>query len=239
MSEGALKKFYNSTEWAVFREQRILDFAEEHNGVFCEICGKHLVEKGDIIIHHTPIELSEENFRDVLISLNPDNTKIVCKLCHNKEHGRWCGWQNTHQYKQRSVFIVYGAPCSGKTHYVKENMQSGDIVVDIDRLYQAMTLNELYDKPDGIKSNVFSVKNHLIEDIRLRKGNFTNAWIIGGYPEKFTREKLADELGAELVFIFSEQCECYYRLSVADDYRSAHQTEWRSYIDKWFDNYTA
>lgn len=236
MSEGVLKKFYDSQEWQIFREQTIIEFVEQNGELFCEECKKHLVDKGDIILHHTPIELTESNYKDPFISLNRENIKIVCKQCHNIAHNRWCGGHKRER-KERSVYIVYGPPCSGKSHYVRENMSDGDLVVDMDRLYQAVSFNEMYKKPDNLKINVFSIRNHIIEDIRMRKGNYRTAWIIGGYPEKYTREKLSSDLGAELILIDSDKHECLYKLKQCGDYRSQHMEEWQGYIDAWFEKY--
>ena len=35
-------------------------------------------------------------------------------------------------YKQ--VYIIYGSPLSGKTTYVKEHAQKGDLIIDIDNI---------------------------------------------------------------------------------------------------------
>ncbi len=42
-----------------------------------------------------------------------------------------------------NVYIVYGPPMSGKTSYVIEHMEKGDIVVDMDSLYKDYYLHSL------------------------------------------------------------------------------------------------
>lgn len=236
MSTGILHSFYNSKQWLVFREQYILEHTKQNSGVICSKCKKHIFVSADIQLHHTPVELSESNYNDVNISLNPDNIELICRSCHNKEHGRFCG--GGHKRKEKAVYIVYGPPMSGKTTYVLENMESGDIVVDMDRLYNAISLRPMYDKPDNLKYNVFSIRNHIIDNIKNRYGGFRTAWIIGGYAEKFIREKLADDLGAELILIETPKELCLDRLNICNDYRSEHKEEWIQYIDSWFDNYS-
>ena len=61
--------------------------------------------------------------------------------------------------------------------------------------------------------------------------------IIGGYADKFTRERLASELGAELIFINEDIETCLYRLKYTNDYRQNNYDEWKVYIEKWFEDY--
>lgn len=233
MSTGVLKRFYNSDEWKIFRQQIIL--SRRKNGkVVCENCGKNIVISKHIQVHHLE-ELTEDNYKDVNISLNPDNVKVWCHICHNKHHKRFCG--GGHKRKEKAVYIIYGPPMSGKSSYVIEHMEPGDIVVDIDKLYAAVSFMDEYDKPDNLKYNVFSIRNHIIDNIRTRYGGFRTAWIVGGYANKFERERLANELGAKLILINATKKECIDRLDTCNDYRQEHKEEWISYINKWFDEF--
>jgi len=233
-----LKEFYDSNAWENFRKVLILERAEE-SGVICEECGKHITESKDIILHHSPVELTLANVNDYIVSLNPENIKIVCFDCHNKVHGRF-GHGNKHLTKRHNgVYIVYGPPLSGKKTFVKENMRRGDMVVDMDTLYQAVTLLSLYDKPDNLKLNLFALKNCLLDNIKTRYGMFNSAWVIGGYPKRFDRDKLTKDIGAELEFVDCAKEECYRRLDMCGDYRQSNKAEWKRYIDKWFDEYSA
>ncbi|MBH1941645.1 HNH endonuclease [Mobilitalea sibirica] len=236
MSTGVLHTFYNSDEWLIFREQYILEHIKINKGVICSKCGKHIINRGDIQLHHTPIELTEDNYKDVNISMNKDNIELICRSCHNKEHGRFCG--GGHKRREKAVYIIYGPPMSGKTTYVYENMEPGDLIVDMDRLYHAVSLRPMYDKPDNLKYNVFSIRNHIIDNIKTRYGGFRTAWIIGGYPEKFTREKLAEDIGAELIYVETSKELCIERLECCNDYRAEHKDEWVQYIEKWFEDYS-
>jgi hypothetical protein len=236
MSEGVLKAFYNSKEWKLFRQQYILKRMKEDKRIICKYCDKNIIESADMHLHHTPIELTEENYTDKTISLNEENIAIACRHCHNMEHGRFCGGK--HKRREKAVYLVYGAPMSGKITYVSENMEPGDIVVDMDRLFNAISLMQTYEKPDNLKYNVFSIRNHIIDNIKTRYGGFRTAWIIGGYPEKYIRDKLAEETGAELVFIDTPKDICIARLDSCCDYRATHKSEWVQYIERWFEDYS-
>lgn len=233
MSTGVLKKFYNSKPWLLFRQQIIL--SRRKNGkVICEKCGKTIVVSKHIQVHHLE-ELTEDNYTDVSISLNPDNVEVWCHNCHNKHHNRFCG--GGHKRREKAVYIVCGPPLSGKSSYVIEHMERGDIVVDMDKLYEAVSFLDKYDKPDNLKYNVFSIRNHIIDNIRTRYGGFRTAWIVGGYPNKVEREKLASDLGAQIILIKATKEECINRLDTCNDYRQDNKDEWKEYIIKWFDNF--
>ena len=229
MSEGVLKKFYKSKEWRNLRERLILE-----RGTICEDCKKQIVESRFIQLHHI-IELTETNYLDSNISLNPSNIKVLCQQCHNKTHGRWCKGAIR---KPKGVYIIYGPPMSGKTTYVKENMQRGDIIVDMDRLYEAVTLLPRYDKPNCLKYNVLAIRNSILDNIKTRYGSFNSAWIIGGYADKYQREQLVKELGAKAILIKATKEDCIYRLQYSNDYRQENQEEWTSYINKWFETFS-
>lgn len=231
MAQEFSRKFYKSKEWIDFRK---IILAER--GPVCKHCKKIIIESRHIQLHHKE-ELTPTNITDVNITLNPDNIEVLCQECHNKLHGRWCKGQ-TRKKKERGIYIVYGPPLSGKTSYVLENMNKGDIVVDMDRLYEAVTLLPRYDKPDNLKYNVLSIRNSILDNIKTRYGGFNSAWVIGGYADKYSREQLARELGAKLILIDVNKEECLYRLKYCNDYRQQNKDEWIKYINKWFEEYT-
>lgn len=227
MSEGRLKRFYDSDPWKAFRQQIILE-----RGTTCEFCGKKMFAEDKMQLHHTPVELTEDNVNDVSVSMNPDNVKLICLKCHNKAHGRYCG--NGWKRKNRAVYLVYGPPCSGKSTYVQQHMERGDLVVDMDQLYRAVSGCDIYDKPDQLKFNVYGLRSALIDQIKTRYGGFNTAWVIGGYPNVAQRSRLATALGAELIYIEMPKEICMKRLESCRDYRQEHKAEWRRYIDEWF-----
>ncbi|HWQ89512.1 MAG TPA: HNH endonuclease [Desulfitobacteriaceae bacterium] len=226
MARDFAKKLYSSEQWQQLRMALIAE-----RGPVCQQCGRIIARPVDIIGHHE-IELTPENIHDYNISINPNFIKLICFDCHNKYHQRF-GYQPEHQ-----VYLVYGAPLSGKKIFVRENMQRGDLVVDMDSLYAAVSLLPAYDKPDNLFSNVIGIHNLLIDNIKCRYGRWGNAWVIGGYADRYKREKLADDLGAELIFCDVSRDECLRRLELDED-RRYRKDEWINYINKWFDEYVS
>lgn len=196
----------------------------------CAKCGKLIARPIDIHAHHK-IELTPENVNDYNISLNPLYVDLICHRCHDEKHHRF-GYKPA-----KKVYIVYGSPMSGKKTFVKENMERGDIVVDMDRLYESVSMLPSFDKPDNLFINVIGIQHLLIDNLKTRLGKWYNAWIIGGYADKFKRERLAEDIGAELVYCDKTKEECYARLE-ADEDRQYRITEWRKYIDDWFEKYS-
>lgn len=220
-----IKSFYASEEWINLRLLLIVD-----RGNRCEGCNHVVPRSFDLHAHHVK-ELTPENVHDRMISLNPENIKLLCHTCHDKQHKRFGS------KAERQVYIVYGPPMSGQEDVVRENISRGDVVVDMDRLYAAVSGLPYYDKPDNLFANVIGIHNQLIDNIKTRHGKWHNAWIIGGYADKYKRERLADDLGAELIFCEVSKEECLRRLELDED-RRYRKDEWRGYIEKWFESYT-
>ena len=215
-----LKKFYSSKDWRNLSYKLKIETQGK-----CNRCDFQAITKEDYkkLIGHHKIELTENNVEDVSISLNPNNIEVVCLDCHNKEHKRF-------GHEEKKVYIVYGAPLSGKNTVVSSLYKYGDIIIDLDNIYQMITLEDKYNKPNNIRFNAFRVRDELLDQIKTRYGKWNNAYIIGGYPEKYERERLARELRAECIYVESSKEECLER---AQD----RPIEWIGYINDWFEKY--
>ena len=220
--------FYRSKQWQELLKRLKQERLDANGQIICEYCGKPIVKAYDIIGHHK-IELDEENVNNYDISLNPDNIALVHHRCHNFIH-------NKLGYSVRQVFIVYGAPLSGKTTYVNESMSAGDLIIDIDSIWQCVSGLPRYIKPLRLKAVVFKVRDALLESVKYRYGKWNNCYIIGGFPLRSERERLLKELGAREVFIEASKEECLTRLENIDDGRD--QDEWARFIAEWFDRYS-
>jgi hypothetical protein len=111
-------------------------------------------------------------------------------------------------------------------------MQYGDIVLDMDALWKAISFQDEYVKPKNVRFNIFALRDSLLDQIKTRYGQWYDAYIIGGYPDKYERERLAKELGAEFIYCESTKEECIERLEKSNKHR-----EWLDYINDWWDKY--
>ena len=220
-----LDNFYQSKEWEKCRKLVIAERIDEEGFTICEYCGKPIIKQYDIIGHHKE-ELTEDNVNDVEVSLNPDNIMLLHLVCHNKIHNKF-------GKKQRKVYIVYGSPLSGKNSYVESIRESGDLVVDIDSIWQCVSGEERYKKDGRLKAVVFKIRDTLLECVKYRQGKWENAFIIGGYPYKGERERLQKELNAQLIYVESTKEECLQRLEESKE----RPREWKKFIEEWWEGF--
>lgn len=223
-----LSTFYRSNEWEGLLKQLRIERLNDDGEILCEYCGKPITKAYDMIGHHK-VELTEANVNDFSISLNPDNIAFVHHRCHNYIH-------NKLGYAVREVYLVYGAPLSGKTTWVSDNMNAGDLVIDMDNIWQCISGCNRYVKPNRLKAVAFKVRDSLLDTVKYRYGKWNNAYIIGGYPMRSERERLCKELGAREVFIQVDRDECVNRLNDSD--RGLLSAEYIRFIDEWFSKYS-
>ena len=215
-----LDTFYKTKQWAGLVEQLKIQRINEHGELICEHCGKPISKKYDCIGHHE-IELTEENVNDYAVSLNPDNIRLIHFRCHNLIHQRFEGFY-------QKVYLVYGSPCAGKSSWVHEVANPDDLILDIDSIWECISASNKYNKPARLKSNVFGVRDCLLDQIRTRTGMWRNAYVIGGYPLRSDRDRLCGLLRAEPIFIDESKEVCLSR---------AMNDEWREFVEDWFDSF--
>ena len=215
MMYRTIHDLYVSADFRKLREMLMNERASSSDGVlYCEHCGKPIVQGYDCIAHHIK-EVTAGNLNDMSITLNPENIMLVHHLCHNKIHKRF-------GRIIRKVYMVWGAPRAGKTTYVDEVKDDGDIVIDIDSIWQCIG-DEALNKPNALKPVVFALRDKLYEIVLMRLGAWENAYVITTRPDM----RLADKLGAELIYIPSDRETCLKRCS---------STQWEKYVNDWFDN---
>ena len=188
-----LDTFYKTPEWekliAVLKIERVDDDGQ----LICWHCGKPITKAYDAIGHHT-IFLTEENVNDAAISLNPDLIQFVHHRCHNLIHNKF-------GYKRKEIFLVYGPPLSGKHEWVADNLTDGELVINIDDIWMALSGLPRYQKPGRLNAIVFQLHRDLMDAARIRLGKWNTAYIVGGYPLISERERICKEYGAREIFI--------------------------------------
>lgn len=223
-----LSDFYRSKEWEKLLKVLKVERLDEHKQLICAYCGRPITRKYDCIGHHQ-VPLTEDNYTDADVSLNPDNIVFVHHKCHNLIHDKLARGR-------QSVYIVYGSPMSGKSSYVNGVKSPGDLIVSMDSIWNCVSGCVPYIKPPRLNAVAFGMRDYLLECVKYRRGRWQSAYIIGGYPLISERERLARELGAELVFIDTAKEECIDRLMNISDGRNVD--EWKRYIDDWWERYT-
>ena len=221
-----LDNFYKSREWETFRAVLMNERTNADGLLICEKCGKPITRRYDCIAHHK-VALTEDNVNDALVAFNPDNITLIHFKCHNAEHDRFQGWA-------QHVYLVYGSPCSGKSSWVKSVARDDDLILDIDKIWDAICIGG-WEKKTGrgkrLLPNVFGIRDCIIDQIRTRTGTWRSAYIIGGYPLRTDRDRLCDLLKAEPIYIEATIAECLERA------KTERPEGWERYILDWFENF--
>lgn len=213
MAREFAKAFYNSKLW-----QQTRDYIMMRDGYMCqchkifggEPCGEPAQE-----VHHI-IWLNPKNINDANITLNPDNLIAVSTDCHFRIHKvqrlsshtpRTETSEGYHFNKEgllvpeKKVYLVTGCYGSGKSYYVKEHMTKGDLVVDMDLLFMALSYDDMHSTDDKLLKTVWDTRDYLYKHIKERKGDWITAWVTAALPDINKRKEVTEYLGAENIHI--------------------------------------
>jgi hypothetical protein len=112
-------------------------------------------------------------------------------------------------------------------------MSAGDLVVDMDSIWECISAQPRYTKPKRLTQTAFAIRDSLIDQIRTRRGNWLNAYLIGGFPLISERERYCRSLGAREIFIDTPKEECLQRLKGTE----RDTAEYRRYIEEWWEKF--
>lgn len=105
------------------------------------------------------------------------------------------------------IHVIIGPPCSGKSTYVREHRQKGEVVIDFDKLAQCFGSDEKHAAPDAIKAVTFKAREAAIREVCE---NGYDAWIIHTKPTEKQRE-MYDAAGAEYIKMDTDLETCLER----------------------------
>lgn len=130
--------------------------------------------------------------------------------------------------------VVYGAPCSGKSTYVRENIGEKDIVYDYDEISRAITYGQFHvSKRDLTHQYVIDFRLAMINRLK-EESEIESAWLISTFLTESFKEYVKD-FDPEYIKMEASKEECFERLE-KDDTRP-DKAEWREKIEEWFDKY--
>lgn len=240
MAAPFAKKLYESKAWKQCRDS----YFAAHHGI-CERCGAPGVE-----VHHRK-KLTPANINDPEIVFGWENLELLCRDCHiaehekakNLRHGKPVNeselrvmFDENGQPKPRGrVIVVWGAPYSGKSEYIRERMHHMDMIVSLDRLTECFTgLVNGKDEPDKITDYLpamLKVREAVYKAIRERLPGVCTVWIEAGLPRKRDRQTLAGTI-PQATFVKLEA-------DVDDCLQKAKDEKQRKIVLEWFRNYQA
>jgi len=136
----------------------------------------------------------------------------------------------------RKVTIIYGPPGAGKTSYALKQMRRGDIIVDLDRIFMALSGRDMHDKPANLLGMVLAIRESIFAEIERNIAELNHVWITMGGAKRHERYKLVKRFNAETILIKATLNECYARIR-DDKTRRGHWKLSKPFIDRWFSEY--
>ena len=94
------------------------------------------------------------------------------------------------------IHVIIGAPCSGKSTYVRENAKAGDLRVDYDLIAQALGAENSHQAEGIIKQAAFDAREGAIKTALADTS--AESWIIHTSPSE-DHMKVYEEAGADFV----------------------------------------
>jgi predicted kinase len=129
--------------------------------------------------------------------------------------------------------IVCGPPGAGKSTYVRQRIKPGDICVDVDELFQALTMNHgSREKPEGVLPFVLAARQSVI-DLYARGLKLSGVlYIIMCGENNEARRLLASQCNATVIVLQVPAGECLRRMK--EQGRNAqHMREVEPVVMKW------
>jgi hypothetical protein len=150
--------------------RRVRALVLERDGHRCQIKGGKCLGLATEVDHINPVELGG-SWWDV------DNLRAACKPCNV---GRVSA-QRLEAWRQGPpITLVYGPPGAGKTTYVAQHSQPGDLVVDYDAIAQALGADR--QQSEQIHEAVMAARNAVLSRIRQNRTGAPAVWIVSANP---------------------------------------------------------
>ncbi len=163
-----------------------------------------------------------------------DNLQPICHACHEAKTRTERRGVHAVATPVTPVTVVCGPPGSGKTTYVRERAKWGDLIVDLDTIWSALTGLPLYDKPDPLLPFVVSCRDAIYE--RLSRANdVRQAWIITGGAKAHDRAAWRQR-GAQVIVIETQATVCIARIR-ADNRRAKRAALLARLVTDWWHDY--
>lgn len=120
--------------------------------------------------------------------------------------------------------VVMGAPCSGKSTYVREHANPGDIVIDFDVLAQALGSPDPHDHPKHVRMVCIDMRRTAIASAIQQHVQGHAVWIVDINPGE--RMAAYQRAAAEFVTMQASRAELHERAERERPQR------WHSLIDE-------
>ena len=125
--------------------------------------------------------------------------------------------------------LIYGPPCGGKSTFVHELHERGDLVLDFDQVHSALSGLDPYDHHDSITPFVMAAMDAVKRRLQAEKD--TTAWVIACAPTRAERSEFSSFTN-ENRLVYADRATCHDRAATA-----GRPDSWHTSIDSWHDVY--
>lgn len=133
----------------------------------------------------------------------------------------------------KNLNIVWGAPCSGKSSYCREQMKGKDVVFDYDEIKKALTYGEKHDTVDWIRDLVQSLRFSWLRTVK-DNNEIDDAYMIISRVTENMKSFIEEELKIKPTYHLMESTleACLARVA-EDDSRPDKEAQIEK-INQWF-----
>lgn len=166
------------------------------------------------------------------------NLQGLCTRCHARKS------QAERYMSIGMVYLIGGPPAAGKSTWVFQRMQPGDMVLDLDRLLVALNGQDMTSPRDlqrqeyGQQLGYALVAYEAIITQIQRLPVPYNIYVITSLPDMARRAALAERLHAQVVMVVPPIAACLANIRT-DPRRAPYEAQWRVVIGDWYREYEA
>jgi predicted kinase len=135
-----------------------------------------------------------------------------------------------------AVTLVAGPPCSGKSTYVAQRFEQGDLLIASDEIAQALSREPEHVNPEHLKEFVWAAFWAVLKEVRHTPLD-QHAWVILSAPTLQLRHDFRRIDYAHVVVMSTPREICEQRVNERFRAWDARRDAYLGYIDEWFRRY--
>ena len=205
---------------------------------WCEDCLNVGIYSGATDVHH----VIKHGGDPILFNSSP-----LISLCHGCHSRRTLGEMRGEREDyyphilfpfDLPVYLVCGAPASGKSTFVDQHKAPGDVVSDLDQIIANLTGHPLYypEHQETVREGI-RVRNRQLESLANRPDDGHAIWMIVGAPDPRDRMVWRNLLKPRIIYMLLCPLEvCIQRID-SDPRRKEVRDHYKQAAAQWFEKY--
>ncbi len=164
------RQVYDHRAWRIIRRQIL-----QRDNQLCQIHGPRCTTHATEVDHIVPIAAGGARF-------DPANLRAACRQCNAGRSSRTHhqdGWRTATTH----LTLITGPPGAGKTTWVEQHRQPGDLVIDFDKIAEAIGSTSGHDHNPGVTSAARMARAAILRGLKRGDVQAERAWIISANPD--------------------------------------------------------